>query len=67
MLEYDQMLYEDESVDCMQEELSLFDLVCNSRWFIKTSIILFFNKIDLLTKKTPPLTTGGLLPRLCRW
>ncbi|KAI9437440.1 heterotrimeric G protein alpha subunit B [Lactarius indigo] len=39
--EYDQMLYEDESV----EALTLFDSICNSRWFVKTSIILFLNKI----------------------
>lgn len=37
--EYDQMLYEDESVNRMQEALTLFDSICNSRWFIKTSIV----------------------------
>lgn len=57
--EYDQMLYEDESVvrflrscrSCtgfhraiapqnrMQEALTLFDSICNSRWFVKTSIV----------------------------
>jgi guanine nucleotide-binding protein subunit alpha len=49
--EYDQMLYEDESVNRMQEALTLFDSICNSRWFIKTSIILFLNKIDLFADK----------------
>jgi hypothetical protein len=33
------MLYEDESVNRMQEALTLFDSICNSRWFIKTSIV----------------------------
>ena len=39
--EYDQMLYEDESVNRMQEALTLFDSICNSRWFVKTSIVCF--------------------------
>lgn len=51
--EYDQMLYEDESVNRMQEALTLFDSICNSRWFVKTSIILFLNKIDLFAEKLP--------------
>lgn len=33
------MLYEDESVNRMQEALTLFDSICNSRWFVKTSIV----------------------------
>jgi hypothetical protein len=37
----------------MQEALTLFDSICNSRWFIKTSIILFLNKIDLFAEKLP--------------
>jgi guanine nucleotide-binding protein G(i) subunit alpha len=49
--EYDQMLYEDDTVNRMQESLTLFDSICNSRWFIKTSIILFLNKIDLFAEK----------------
>ncbi|KAG8933848.1 guanine nucleotide-binding protein subunit alpha [Tulasnella sp. 418] len=65
--EYDQMLYEDESVNRMQEALTLFDSICNSRWFVKTSIILFLNKIDLFAEKLPispladyfPDYTGG--------
>lgn len=37
--EYDQKLYEDESVNRMQEALTLFDSICNSRWFVRTSIV----------------------------
>jgi hypothetical protein len=33
------------------EALTLFDSICNSRWFVKTSIILFLNKIDLFQEK----------------
>lgn len=79
--EYDQMLYEDESVVCsslsssrayvhlrlfiknrMQEALTLFDSICNSRWFVKTSIILFLNKIDLFAEKLPYSPLGNYFP-----
>jgi len=52
----------------MHEALTLFDQICNSRWFQKTSIILFLNKRDLfqekITRKIPLVTafpdyTGG--------
>ncbi|PWN46267.1 putative guanine nucleotide-binding protein alpha-1 subunit [Ceraceosorus guamensis] len=51
--EYDQLLYEDQNVNRMQEALTLFDSICNSRWFVRTSIILFLNKIDLFQQKLP--------------
>jgi len=60
--EYDQMLYEDESVNRMQEALTLFDSICNSRWFVKTSIILFLNKIDLFAEKLPISPLGDYFP-----
>ena len=37
----------------MQEALMLFESICNSQWFIQTSIILFLNKIDLFKEKLP--------------
>ncbi|PUU74549.1 guanine nucleotide binding protein, alpha subunit [Tuber borchii] len=37
----------------MQEALMLFESICNSQWFIQTSIILFLNKIDLFKQKLP--------------
>ncbi|KAL9047546.1 MAG: hypothetical protein Q9206_006682 [Seirophora lacunosa] len=51
--EYDQLLFEDETVNRMQEALTLFDSICNSRWFVNTSIILFLNKIDRFKEKLP--------------
>ena len=45
--EYNQKLYEDESVDRMTEALNLFAEICNSRWFQDTSVVLFLNKSDL--------------------
>jgi len=49
--EYDQMLFEDSGVNRMVEAVTLFDEICNSRWFHKTSMILFMNKKDLFEKK----------------
>eukprot|EP00732_Lithocolla_globosa_P003804 Lithocolla_globosa_v1_NODE_3206_length_1733_cov_574.271752.p1 type:complete len:354 gc:universal NODE_3206_length_1733_cov_574.271752:137-1198(+) len=48
---YDQVLVEDENVNRMQEALTLFDSICNSKWFVKTSIILFLNKMDIFKEK----------------
>lgn len=49
--EYDQVLYEDEHVNRMEESLNLFENICNSRWFRDTPIILFLNKCDLFREK----------------
>lgn len=35
----------------MLESLKLFDSICNSKWFVSTSIILFLNKKDLFEEK----------------
>jgi guanine nucleotide-binding protein G(i) subunit alpha len=37
----------------MIESLVLFESVINSRWFLRTSIILFLNKIDVFKQKLP--------------
>eukprot|EP01029_Cantina_marsupialis_P026587 TRINITY_DN718_c0_g1_i1.p1 TRINITY_DN718_c0_g1~~TRINITY_DN718_c0_g1_i1.p1 ORF type:complete len:371 (-),score=71.29 TRINITY_DN718_c0_g1_i1:290-1402(-) len=49
--EYDQMLYEDNQQNRMTEAIHLFSEICNSRWFEKTSMILFLNKKDLFEEK----------------
>ncbi|KAJ7885517.1 G protein alpha-subunit [Mycena olivaceomarginata] len=66
LTQYDQMLYEDESVNYIQEALTQFDSICNSRWFVKTDIILFLNIDGLVDKllRSPladyfPDYTGG--------
>ncbi|KAG0194783.1 Guanine nucleotide-binding protein alpha-2 subunit [Apophysomyces sp. BC1034] len=51
--EYDQVLLEESRQNRMIESLVLFESVINSRWFLRTSIILFLNKIDLFTSKLP--------------
>ena len=37
----------------MTESLLLFDSVINSRWLLRTPVILFFNKIDVFKSKLP--------------
>jgi len=49
--EYDQVLFEDGETNRMEESLRVFESVCNSTWFEKTSIILFLNKVDLFKEK----------------
>ncbi|CAI2174138.1 592_t:CDS:2 [Funneliformis geosporum] len=51
--EYDQVLLEENGQNRMIESLILFESVINSRWFLRTSIILFLNKIDLFRRKLP--------------
>lgn len=48
---YDQFLYEDESTGRMTEALDLFEEITNSKWFERTSMILFLNKKDLFATK----------------
>lgn len=49
--EYDQVLYEDNTQNRLVEAINLFEEICNSRWFEKTSMILFLNKRDLFEDK----------------
>lgn len=60
--EYDQKLVEDDAVNRMQEALTLFDSICNSRWFTKTSIILFLNKIDIFREKIEEVPIESFFP-----
>ena len=47
----------------MAESLVLFDSVINSRWFLRTSIILFLNKIDIFRHKLRKVSDRrGLAP-----
>lgn len=51
-----------ESINRMQEALVLFDSICNSRWFVRTSIILFLNKIDLFREKITRSPIANFFP-----
>lgn len=46
----------------MAESLILFESVINSRWFLRTSIILFLNKIDLFRAKLPRVPLEQYFP-----
>jgi guanine nucleotide-binding protein subunit alpha len=48
---FDQKLYEDELQPALDEAVSLFDFAANHKAFVKTSIVLFLNKRDLLASK----------------
>ncbi|KAK7205514.1 guanine nucleotide binding protein, alpha subunit [Myxozyma melibiosi] len=60
--EYDQMLFEDETVNRMTEALTLFESICNSHWFISTSVILFLNKTDIFKEKIGRSPLHNYLP-----
>ena len=49
--EFDQVLFEDETMNRLDEALDLFAQIVNSKWFKETSMILFLNKKDLFEKK----------------
>jgi len=48
---YDQCLVEDRDANQMQDAMTIWDSICHSQWFTKTSIILFLNKNDLFEEK----------------
>ncbi|KAF9342732.1 hypothetical protein BGX26_006965, partial [Mortierella sp. AD094] len=48
---YDQCLVEDKDSNQMEEAMMLFDQICNSQWFVDTSMILFLNKMDIFRFK----------------
>jgi len=60
--EYDQVLYEDENVNRLEEALNLFENICNSRWFSLTSIILFLNKKDIFAEKIKSIPLSKAFP-----
>jgi len=56
--EYDQLVYEEEKENRVQEAIRVFDDVCNAKHFKETAMIMFLNKYDLFQKKieTVPIT-----------
>eukprot|EP01083_Nonionella_stella_P155719 503484_1 len=48
---YDEVMFEDETVNSMVDTLQLFDKISNNLYFVKTSVILFLNKKDLFAEK----------------
>ncbi|CAO3644980.1 unnamed protein product [Cunninghamella blakesleeana] len=60
--EYDQVLLEESRQNRMMESLVLFESVINSRWFLRTSIILFLNKIDVFKSKLSKIPLERYFP-----
>ncbi|KAF8872817.1 heterotrimeric G-protein alpha subunit, GPA3-like protein [Infundibulicybe gibba] len=60
--EYDQVLLEERNQNRMVESLILFESVVNSRWFLRTSIILLLNKIDEFKNKLPKVPLERYFP-----
>jgi len=48
---YNMTLFEDDVTNRMEESLNLFQAICANKFFEKSSIILFLNKLDLFTEK----------------
>jgi len=63
--EFDQKLFEDETQDRMSEAYSLFDQICNSKWFRDTSMILFLNKKDLFEMKLEKKVFADFNNQMC--
>jgi len=59
---YDEVMFEDDRKNAMEDSLELFAEICNLRWFIQTAMILFLNKKDLFAQKiqTVPLSVCPL-------
>jgi GTPase SAR1 family protein len=49
--EYDQTLFEDNSVSRIVESLNLFEEVIKMKWFLNHPVLLFLNKRDLFEEK----------------
>ncbi|KUJ12758.1 G-alpha-domain-containing protein [Mollisia scopiformis] len=48
---YDLVLVENDTTNRMADDLSLFNSMVNSRWFVDTKFVLVFTKMDKLEKK----------------
>ncbi|KAI8640024.1 heterotrimeric G-protein alpha subunit, GPA3-like protein [Parasitella parasitica] len=60
--EYDQVLLEESRQNRLVESLVLFESVVNSRWFLRTTIILFLNKIDVFRQKFKKIPLENFFP-----
>ena len=49
--DFDQVLYEDETQNRMEQAISLFDQIVNSRWFAETSFVLLLTEKDVFEQK----------------
>jgi len=60
--EYDQKLFEDETVDRTKETLTLFENTLNNRTFNNVTLVLFLNKADVFREKIKNHPLGDIFP-----
>jgi len=60
--EYDQTLFEDNSVSRITESLNLFEGVLNMKWFLNHPVLLFLNKRDLFLEKIKKVALSDVFP-----
>ncbi|KAF9076946.1 heterotrimeric G-protein alpha subunit, GPA3-like protein, partial [Rhodocollybia butyracea] len=60
--EYDQVLLEERNQNRLAESLIFFESVVNSRWFLRTSIILLLTDIDVFKRKLPKVPLERYFP-----
>eukprot|EP00475_Leptophrys_vorax_P014248 TRINITY_DN2064_c1_g1_i1.p1 TRINITY_DN2064_c1_g1~~TRINITY_DN2064_c1_g1_i1.p1 ORF type:complete len:366 (-),score=105.24 TRINITY_DN2064_c1_g1_i1:208-1305(-) len=60
--EYDQTLFEDNSVSRITESLNLFEEVLNMKWFLNHPVLLFLNKRDLFEEKIKKVPLNNVFP-----
>lgn len=60
--EYDQKLFEDSSTNRMIEALALFEDIAKNEFFLKSSLILFLNKVDLFGEKVKQFPIKDAFP-----
>ncbi|KAJ6471434.1 G-protein alpha subunit-domain-containing protein [Mycena sanguinolenta] len=60
--DYDQVLIEDRDQNRMCESITLFSSIINSRWFVRTSIFLFFTEIDVFKAKISKIPLSSYFP-----
>jgi len=49
--EYDQVLFEDNTTNRIEEAAALFEEICGSQYFANSALVLFLNKRDLFAQK----------------
>jgi hypothetical protein len=60
--EYDQTLFEDGVTNRMIESMNLFDQICNMKWFLHVTLILFLNKKDIFKRKIKKVNITTAFP-----
>eukprot|EP01127_Copromyxa_protea_P004445 TRINITY_DN14307_c0_g1_i1.p1 TRINITY_DN14307_c0_g1~~TRINITY_DN14307_c0_g1_i1.p1 ORF type:complete len:342 (-),score=30.73 TRINITY_DN14307_c0_g1_i1:47-1072(-) len=60
--EYDQTLFEDGVTNRMVESMNLFDHICNMKWFMNVTLILFLNKKDIFETKIKTTNITSAFP-----